>query len=344
MISRRPTDTDRVQRLANNAMRAADRGAQLIRRLMSFARKQSLRPEILDANDTLREFAALVANLPVSATTMRLEPGEHVGAVTVDEAEFQSAFLHLVTNARDAMPEGGEIVVSTRTTYLQASDLVEPDMTPGTYVQIAIADRGVGMPPDVRSRMFEPFFTTKPRDAGTGLGLAQVYGFVRSAGGQVIADSELGLGTTIRMFLPRAQEAATPHVEAPRRVTAERPAATRSVLLVEDDHDVLEATKDRVEELGYLVITAETGDEAFELLSKGLVVDVVLSDIVMPGKLNGVQLAEAVRRIRPTQRLVLTSGYTGGALDQFQLPRGLVFLAKPYSQKDLADKLISAVD
>ncbi len=340
MIVRRPADTDRVLRLAGNATKAAERGSQLIRRLMSFARKQSLRPEVLDANQTLREFGSLVTSMPDSLTTIRFA-FDDVGTICVDESEFQAAFLNLIVNARDAMPHGGEIVVSTRIVTLTEAELVDTDASPGRFVQIEVADRGVGMSPEVQTRIFEPFFTTKSHGLGTGLGLSQVYGFVRSAGGQVVVRSVEGEGTTIALNLPPSTAAHIERQQLPER--EERATSGVSVLLVEDDSDVLVATKDRVEELGYTVVTATSGDEAFDLLVRGLAVDIVFSDMVMPGRLNGVQLAEAALRIRPRLKLVLTSGYTGGALDQFRLPQGLLFLAKPYTQKDLADKLVAAV-
>ena len=340
MITRRPGDQERVLKHAANASRAADRGGQLIRRLMSFARKQNLRPEVLDTNETLQEFGALTTNLPNAKATVRFVLGD-VGTICVDESEFQAAFLNLVSNARDAMPGGGEVIVTTRMMTLDAADLAETDAKPGRYVQVSVADRGGGMTPDVQARIFEPFFTTKSHGLGTGLGMSQVYGFARSAGGQVVVESSVGHGTTVSLNLPLSTASHLDRQQAPRAPEAIA-TATLSVLLVEDDGDVLVATKDRVEELGYAVFTATSGDEAFELLSHGLSVDIVLSDIVMPGRLNGVQLAEAVHRIRPRLKLVLTSGYTGGALDQFHLPQGLLFLPKPYSQKDLAEKLVAA--
>jgi signal transduction histidine kinase/CheY-like chemotaxis protein len=341
MIQRRPADQERVLRLAGNAMKAADRGSQLIRRLMTFARKQNLRPEVLDTNNTLREFAVLAANLPASPVTLRLDLAD-VGAIRVDETEFQAAFLNLVGNARDAMPGGGEIVVSSRLVTLGEAELAEVEAQPGPYVEVAVADRGTGIPAEVQPRIFDPFFTTKAQGTGTGLGLSQVYGFVRSAGGQVVVESVMGRGTTIRMQLPRS---AIAWPERPAVVPSSAHVTQGlSVLLVEDDPDVLVATKYRVEELGYVVVTAASGDEAFDQLMRGLVVDIVFSDIVMPGKLNGVQLAEAIRQMRPTQKMILTSGYTGGALDQFRLPDGLVFLPKPYGQQELADKLATTAN
>jgi CheY-like chemotaxis protein len=258
----------------------------------------------------------------------------------VDETEFQAAFLNLVSNARDAMPDGGDIVVSTRMVTLAAADLIEPDGKPGPYVEVAVADTGSGMSPEVQAQVFEPFFTTKAHGLGSGLGLSQVYGFTRSAGGQVVIESAEGRGTKVALYLPLSTMSHIERQQAPQ--SGERASMGLSVLLVEDDVDVLVATKDRVEELGYAVVTATSGDEAWRLLSDGLSVDIVLSDIVMPGKLNGVQLAEALRGTRPRLKLVLTSGYTGGALDRFHLPQGLLFLPKPYTQKDLADMLATA--
>jgi signal transduction histidine kinase len=340
MIARRPDDPDRVLRIAGNASKAADRGAQLIRRLMSFARKQNLRPEVLDANSALRDFWNLATSIVPPQITIRLAL-EEVGTICVDVGEFQAAFLNLISNARDSMPNGGEIVIGSRVVVLTASDLHETEAKPGKYVQIRVTDQGAGMSPDVQAHMFEPFFTTKSLGLGTGLGLSQVYGFTHSAGGQIVVVSAEGRGTVMKLNLPLSTAMHIERQQVPMPLEGQVAQGT-SVLLVEDDDDVLITTKDRVEELGYVVITATSGDEAFDLLSKGLTVDAVFSDIVMPGKLNGVQLAEAVHRIRPQLKLVLTSGYTGSALDQFKLPKDFIFLAKPYSQKDLADKLVAA--
>ena len=341
MITRRAGDAERVAKHAANAAKAAERGGQLIRRLMSFARRQNLRPEVIDANAALREFGILAGNLPNAQVPLRFVFGD-VGTICVDEAEFQVAFLNLVGNAREAMEAaGGEVVVSTRIVALSAHDLAETDAKPGDYVRISVADKGVGMKTDVQAHVFEPFFTTKKHGVGSGLGLSQVYGFARSAGGTVAIESRAGSGTTVILNLPVSTASHIERQQSPRP-TGQPGLSGLSVLLVEDDNDVLVATKDRVEELGYAVLTATSGDEAFDLLSRGLPVDIVLSDIVMPGKLNGVQLAEAVRGMRPNLKLVLTSGYTGGALDQFRLPQGLLFLPKPYTQKDLAEMLAMA--
>jgi CheY-like chemotaxis protein len=239
------------------------------------------------------------------------------------------------------MPDGGEVIVSTRSVVLDASQLADTDIPPGRYVQVAIADRGAGMKPEVQARIFEPFFTTKDHGLGTGLGLCQVYGFARSAGGQVVVKSTVDRGTTVFLNLPPS---AAPPVERGPSVRSHEPVAPAglSVLVVEDDGDVLVATRDRVEELGYAVVTAKSGDEAYQMLTGGLSVDIVLSDIVMPGKLDGVQLARAIRCLRPDLKFVLTSGYTGGALERFHLPEGLLFLPKPYTQNDLAEKLVAA--
>ncbi len=338
MITRRPSDPDRVLRLATNASKAADRGTQLIRRLMTFARKQNLRPEVLDTNRVVGEFGVLIAGTGSPGITTRHELGD-VGPVCVDAAEFQAAFLNLIGNAQDAMPAGGTLVVGTRRVTLAAGALADPEAKVGDYVEVFVQDDGTGMSQDVQARIFEPFFTTKSPGSGTGLGLSQVYGFARSAGGQVVVESTPGAGSTFRLQLPRSAAAAIERQQRPQVAT--QPPSGTLILLVEDDGDVLVATRDRVEELGYTVVTATSGDEAFALLTSGLAVDIVFSDIVMPGTLNGVQLAEAVRCIRPGLKLLLTSGYTGSALERFKLPKDSIFLPKPYSQQELAAKLVA---
>ena len=338
MIARRPTDSERVSRLAANALKTSERGAQLIRRLMSISRRQDLRPEVLRTREVLEEFATLAAGIVRPVDRLRFDLDD-TGPIFVDASELQAALLNLITNARDAMPDGGAIVVATRTFAAGVAHPRDPGGATEARVQISVTDEGVGIPTDIEPRIFEPFFTTKSLGLGTGLGLSQVLGFAHSAGGQVFVESTPGRGSTFHLLLPRAT---APVVERPALI-APLPASTpgAGILLVEDDRDVLTATRDRVEELGYAVVTATSGDEAMDLLMHGLAVDIVFSDIVMPGTLNGVQLATAVRALRPELKWLLTSGFTGGALDRFDLPEDFVFLPKPYSQKDLAEKLVA---
>ena len=326
MITRRPADTERVARLAGNAMKSSERGAQLIRRLMSIARKQDLHPEAIDTRTALAEFATLAAGILRPVDHLALQVDEH-GTVFVDPADFQSALLNLVTNARDAMDGGGTITIRTRR-------VVDRD---APCIEISVSDEGGGMTPEVQARIFEPFFTTKSLGLGTGLGLSQVQGFAQAAGGSIAVDSSPGCGATLRLSLPL--EKASPSVASDPTAARSASPPRLGILLVDDDRDVLDTTRDQVEELGYAVVTASSGDEAFDLLVRGLPVDIVLSDIMMPGKLNGVQLAAAVRPVRPELKWLLTSGFTGGALAGSGLSRDYVFLPKPYSQRDLAEKL-----
>jgi len=333
LIVRRADDSQRVVQLAGNALKTSERGAQMIRRLMSVARKQDLRPETLATREALEEFATLAAGVLRPNDRLRLALDE-VGAISVDAAELQAALLNLVTNARDAMPDGGEIV-------LAAQDVpADPARAVGPCVRISVSDQGSGIAPDVEARIFEPFFTTKSLGLGTGLGLSQVLGFALSAGGRVDVESVPGHGSTFHLVLPTTamRVSARPPVAPPLPGKAPH----SGILLVEDDRDVLAATRDRVEELGYTVVTATSGDEALEMLKNGLPVDLVFSDIVMPGRLNGIQLAVAVRPLRPELKWLLTSGFTGGALERLDLPSDFHFLQKPYSQKDLAEKLVAA--
>jgi len=331
MIARRPGDTERVARMTENARKTTERGAQLIRRLMSTTRKHELRPELLDVRQTLEEFAAIASGVLGPAHRLHFDLDDS-GMISADAAEFQAALLNLLTNARDAMPDGGEIRVSTKTIAADEAD-AEPQ------VEIAVVDTGTGMTAEVQARLFEPFFTTKSLGLGTGLGLSQVHGFAQGAGGEVRVDSAPGRGSVFRLRLPRVS--AKPEQDAIAPSALPKLASFVRVLLVEDDDDVRTATSDRLEDLGYVVVTASSGDEAFEMLTSGLAVDIVFSDIVMPGQLDGVQLATAVRPRRPELKWLLTSGYTGGAFDRVDVPKDFQFLAKPYNQKDLAEKLVA---
>jgi signal transduction histidine kinase/CheY-like chemotaxis protein len=339
MIIRRPEDTERVARLAKNAMTAAERSAQLINQLLTFARKQSLRPEVLNPNTVLTEFQMLARRAVGDAIEVRqnFDPALHL--VRIDAAEFQSAILNLITNARDAMPSGGTLTIATRNVEIDERLARQiPDLVPGHYAVVTVADTGTGMDSAVQAQVFEPFFTTKPVGKGTGLGLSQVYGFAQSAGGHVVIASKVGVGTSVELYLPRSGGQAVSQMAAfdfPLRQA--RPGET--VLLVEDDVDVMRATAESLNELGYKVLTAANGAEGLRALTDQQRIDILFSDVVMPGGMNGVQLAVEARRVRPHLRVLLTSGYTGAALQAHGVPEDLQLLAKPYRREELAQKL-----
>lgn len=249
--------------------------------------------------------------------------------------------LNLAVNARDAMPGGGTLTVKTCNAHLDADEITDrPDLSPGPYVLVAISDSGHGMDAATLTRAFEPFFTTKDVGRGTGLGLSQVYGFVQQAGGHAKIKSTVGQGTTVELYLPRSaaveQAAAIPSEGS---LPLRRATAGEVVLVVEDEPAVLEMAVESLGELGYRTITATRASEALDRLRGPDRIDILFSDVVMPGGMNGVQLSVEARRMRPGLRVLLTSGYTGTALDDHSVPADLPLLNKPYQREDLANKM-----
>ncbi|GLS44235.1 hypothetical protein GCM10007884_22230 [Methylobacterium brachythecii] len=339
MIVRRPGDERRVERLASSGLQAAKRGAEVTEKLLAFSRRQVLRPETVNPNRLLHDFQALLRRALGETIEVRLELDASLDPVRLDPGQFESAVLNLAVNARDAMPGGGSLTVKTCNAHLDVGELAErPDLLPGAYVLVAVSDTGHGMDAATLARAFEPFFTTKDVGRGTGLGLSQVYGFVRQAGGHAQIKSAPNQGTSIELYLPRSVEKVMegrPEGPLPLR----RAAAGEVVLVVEDEPAVLDMAVESLGELGYRALTATRASEALDRLGGPERIDILFSDVVMPGGMNGVQLSVEARRLRPELRVLLTSGYTGTALDEQGLPPDLPLLSKPYQRDELANKL-----
>jgi signal transduction histidine kinase/CheY-like chemotaxis protein len=325
---------------------ASDRGADLVRRLLAFARKQELKPEIVDLNAQLGSFLKLVRRTLAENVSLRLVPGESLPPVFSDPGSLENALLNLTLNAHDAMPAGGAITISTSSLQLSGGEIPGSDIKPGRYVAIAVTDSGTGMDKDVAARAFDPFFTTKEVGKGTGLGLSMVYGFVKQSGGHAQILSEPGKGTTVKLFLPAARgvtaafDAGETAPTAPLTLPAMAggPGKAR-VLLVEDDRLVREDVAARLALMGYAVTAVPTAADALTALGGGMF-DVVMTDVIMPGRMNGGDLAREVLARWPETKVLATSGYTESALmGKVTLPDGVRFLAKPYSRKDLAAAL-----
>jgi signal transduction histidine kinase/CheY-like chemotaxis protein len=318
------------------AQKAATRGAQLTSQLLAFARRQTLRPESRPINELVREFGVLMSRVLGETIQIDLELEPVAGACHVDAAQFGSALLNLSINARDAMPSGGQLTVRTGSLSLNKRAAARyADAQPGEYVIVEVADSGSGMLADVLLRATEPFFTTKQPGQGTGLGLSQVHGFVRQSGGFMTLQSAVGEGTTVRLHFPQvvADESASAVTPAPV-------SGSGIVLVVEDDPDVRDLLLVLLEDLGYTPLAAASGPEALKLLQHpDNRVDLLLTDMVMPGGMTGVDLIRAARAVRPGLPAVLTSGYTGGSIDlegKDDLPARLPVLSKPYQQEELA--------
>jgi signal transduction histidine kinase len=339
LILRSPGDAAKVERFARAALEASDRGQKLTHQLLTFARKQVSNPVAVNPNQSLSDLMPLLqrATGETFAIETRLDPD--VDAAMFDPAQFEAAILNLVVNARDASPSGGRVVITTANASVSDQE-VPGGVSAGEYVLVSVSDQGSGMTPEVIAKAFDPFFTTKGVGRGSGLGLSQVYGFVKSAAGHVRIVSEDGKGTTIRLYLPKSAERLAP--AAPRlNALPLRPARGGEVILaVEDDEDVLELAASALIDLGYSVLTATNAAEALDILRTADRLDVLFSDVIMPGGMNGAQLAVEARRIRPELKVLLTSGYTAEALvEEHGLPDDLLVLGKPYRHEDLANKI-----
>ncbi|MBV9861162.1 MAG: response regulator [Alphaproteobacteria bacterium] len=340
MILRRPEEASRVKRLAEAALRGALRGERLTHQLLMFSRRQVMRPETLNLNRLLIEFEGLMRRAAGERIEleMKLDPG--LDPSRVDRAQFEAAVLNLIVNARDALTAGGRIIVETHNVTLdEAYAERNAEVMAGSYVLLTVTDNGSGIEKDVLPRVFEPFFTTKEIGKGSGLGLSQVYGFAKESGGHVQIYTEVGHGTTIKLYLPKSVE---PAVEPARSelVPLRTAGPSETVLVVEDDEAVLVMAVESLRDLGYRVLVAHGGREALDIVNSSENIDILFSDIVMPGGINGAQLAMEARRLRPSIKVLLTSGYTGAALrSEHGLPPDLPVLGKPYRRDQLAAQL-----
>jgi PAS domain S-box-containing protein len=339
MMVRRPDQPERVVRLAEAAMTAARRGEQLTQQLLAYSRRQLLHPQTLNPNRILLNFKQLAERAAGEAIVLEFDLDPAVDPIRIDPAQFESAVLNLIVNARDAMPRGGKIKVATCSVHRGTEAVTGGSLAPGPYVVVSITDEGMGMDSQTLARVFEPFFTTKEVGKGSGLGLAQVYGFARSAGGDVSIDSKVGIGTTVDLYFPRSSDAASEEAQATSsKVPLRRAASGETVLLVEDDEQVLDMAIESLEELHYKVVVARNAREALDHLKGPERIDILFSDVVMPGGMNGAQLAAEARHLRPGLKVLLTSGYVAEANDHgigLEVP----VLHKPYRRDELARTL-----
>jgi signal transduction histidine kinase/CheY-like chemotaxis protein len=337
MLQRRlkPTEPRTMQAL-EAIQTAARRGESLTRQLLTFARRQSLNPSVVDLRERIEGLSQMLANSLGGDIALTHDLAADVWPVKIDLGEFELALVNIAVNARDAMPEGGTLHLSGRNITLTRSSGV--GQLGGEFVALALSDTGTGIAPQLVARVFEPFFTTKPVGKGTGLGLSQVYGFAHSSDGHVTATSAIGRGTTITLYLPRAYAEAPAALRSPDAPRARQ--AEGTVLVVEDNVDVADVTVGLIKQLGYEALFAENGADALQRLQSGEKVDLVFSDIVMPGGMDGIQLAAEVRRLFPDMPVLLTSGYSDAArAAEMRYP----ILRKPFESSDLEKALSDAI-
>jgi len=333
-------DRPNLAGLASMIAQAADRGAELTRHLLAFARRQPLQPANVDVNAMIVSTTKML--LPTLGEHIAIESmlEDDVAPAHIDPSQLSAALLNLAVNARDAMPHGGKLLLETGNVVLDESYAQHnADVRPGPYVMIAVSDTGTGIPAGLRDKVFEPFFTTKPVGKGTGLGLSMVYGFVKQSNGHIKIYSEEGHGTTIKMYLPQADSAATAAA-----VAGPIQGGSETILVVEDDAMLRDFVVSQLQSLGYRTLTAANGAEALALVDRGEAFSLLFTDVIMPGGIDGRQLADAIAERRPV-KVLYTSGYTENAIVHHgRLDPGVLLLPKPYRKSELARMVRIALD
>ncbi|HEY2049061.1 MAG TPA: CHASE3 domain-containing protein [Caulobacteraceae bacterium] len=339
------SDPDRTLAGIDNAMEGAARAAALTARLLAFSRQQPLAPSPLDPNRLVSGMSELLRRTIGENMNLETVLAGGVWRVNADSQQLENSILNLCVNARDAMPDGGRLTIETANTFLDDTyAAAHGDVASGQYVLISVSDTGAGMTPEVMQRAFDPFYTTKGVGQGTGLGLSQVFGFVKQSGGHVKIYSEVGQGTSVKIYLPRWTGEATDTVLEPPK--AERPTARahETVLVVEDDEKVRHVTVDTLRELGYTVVPASSGNDALKQLKLQPRIDLLLTDIIMPG-MTGRALADTISQSRPDLKILYMTGYTRNAIiHNGVLDPGVAFLQKPFTGQQLAVKVRQVLD
>ncbi|HET7738735.1 MAG TPA: ATP-binding protein [Tepidiformaceae bacterium] len=344
LLTMDPAANPQQRELAEMIAVSARRGAELTHSLLAFARKQALSPKAVDLNQMVAGMHAILRRALGEQVKVELIRGEGLWRAMVDQGLLENALLNLCLNARDAMPGGGRLTLETGNIQLDSDYAARhAEVMAGAYVMLSVSDTGMGIPPEQLDRIFEPFFTTKEVGKGTGLGLAMVYGFVKQSGGHISVYSEEGQGTSVKLYLPRAIEAAE-SADPEDKSAVEVVGGTETILLVEDDDGVRRYAGGLLRTHGYTVVEAANGTEALAVIEARDDLDLLFTDVVMPGGMNGRQLADAAREIRPGLRVLFTSGYTDEAIVHHgELEPGARLLNKPYGRAELARAIREAL-
>jgi len=340
----------RLTRYVANALEGAKRASILTHRLLAFSRQSPLQPEVVDLNKLVAGMSDLLSRTLGEHIAIETVLAAGLWRTEVDPNQLENAILNLAVNARDAMPDGGKLTIETGNAYLDdiyvaaASEKIKP----GQYVMVCVSDTGVGMPPEVMARVFEPFFTTKPVGKGTGLGLAQVYGFMRQSGGHAAIYSEVGQGTTVKLYLPRLKHIQEPSRGAGTTIPNEVAISVTSgeiILVVEDDALVRQFSVSTLEDLGYRVLEAEDGPSALQLLDRHAEISLLFTDVVLAGPMNGRKVADEATKRRPNLKVLFTTGYSRNAIiHQGRLDEGVDLIGKPFTAKALAKRVRAILD
>lgn len=336
---------DTAKKRLSAAASAADKGAELTRRLLAFSRRQALETEIFDLNPLIENLGGMLHRTLGEAIVLECQLAENMPQVKTDQTQFESALLNLAVNARDAMPQGGKLTIeSSVATIDEEMASREEDVVPGEYVVVAVSDTGSGIPDEALSKVFEPFFTTKEVGKGSGLGLSMIHGIMNQTGGYVRIYSEVGHGTTVRLYLPVNKSSRTTNRSGSVMVEDEI-GGWETILVTEDQPEVREVAVGLLEYLGYKVVEAENGEQAIAELASNAEIDLLFTDIVMPGEMDGKNLADAARELRPDLPIVFTTGYAEAAvLRSGEIKAAHNLVTKPYRKADLAVKIRDALD
>jgi len=347
---RRLEGNDRIRTWLANCRQAADRAAALVQRLLAFSRQHPLEVKSVDINRLVQGMSELLRRALGETVTIETVLAGGLWKAAIDPNQLENAILNLAVNARDAMLEGGRLTIETANGHLDEHYIEQTgaEIAPGQYVMVAVSDSGAGMSPEVMNRAFEPFFTTKPTGVGTGLGLSQVYGFAKQSGGHIRIYSEVGEGTTIKLYFPRLTGQPDIPAWSARDAAVPLPVSangTETVLVVEDDPQVNKLAVEALEERGYRVTSAPDGASALRLLEETPHIDLLLTDVVLPGGMNGRQLSEEVLRLRPRIKVLYVTGYTRNAIIHHgRLDPDIELLTKPFTAEALTRKIRQILD
>ena len=333
-----------LERFMTAAQDAASRAAALTHRLLAFARRQTLDPKLISPNLLIANLHDLLQRTVGPTIELETVCAADLGSALCDPHQLDNAILNLCINARDAMPNGGRITIETTSATVNDGDARARDMDPGQYIVIGVTDTGNGIPPDIVAHVFEPFFTTKPTGQGTGLGLSMIYGFAKQSGGQVLIDSQVGVGTTVRIYLPQHSGKADAEVRQDRMAEAPQAGYDETILIVDDEPTVRTVIAEVLGELGYAAIEVSDGASGLKVLQSDVRIDLLITDVGLPGGLNGRQMADAARLSRPKLPVLFITGYTESvAIGRGTLEPDMHLLGKPFAMEALAGRIKSII-
>ena len=335
---------ERIDRYVSGAQDSIRRAASLTQRLLAFSRRQTLDPKPTDVNRLIGGLEDLIRRTVGPTITVEVKGADNLWLTKVDPAQLESSLLNLAINARDAMPDGGQITIETGNRTCDMADAAKRELEVGDYLAICVGDTGEGMTPEVVTRAFDPFFTTKPIGKGTGLGLSMVHGFVRQSGGQVTLDSEVGRGTTVSLYLPRYSGSIEPHAVGGVGKSIE-PGDGEKILIIDDEEMIRMTSSDTLREAGYRVVEAADGPSGLKLIDSDMRIDLLITDVGLPGGLNGRQVADAARTRRPELKILFITGYAEHqALSSAHLGSGMGLITKPFETALLTSRVKQMLD